>query len=158
MRASPRPVSFVRVSRARGSPGAQLACIALAGTLGAMGMLGHRRAGATEVFAAGGQQALAMLLPLPAAFAGILIHALWMVVWGFVLAALARLRPGRAGVLLAIGVAALAFVMTLLLPAPIVGPVATLTTGERALVHVVLGISLMIGMPLARPGDARADW
>lgn len=123
-----------------------------------MGMLGHRRAGATEVFAAGGQQALAMLLPLPAALAGVLIHTVWMLVWGFALAALAPVRGGRGAMLLALAVAALAFVVTLLLPAPIVGPVATLTTGERALVHVVLGISLLIGTRLARPGDARADW
>jgi hypothetical protein len=130
----------------------RIICIALAGTVGAIGTLGHRRGGATEPFAAsgfalapGGSQIGAVLLGLAA-------HAAWIVLWSLVLAALVqRLRsPGAS--LLAVVVAAMAFVVSLVVAVAIGGPVATLPTAARALVHVVLAISFVLGMRLAPRG------
>ena len=146
-------VCFVRVSRAVISLGVRIACVALAGTVGAMGMLGYRRGGVTEMFAAGGlllapgaSRSLALLI-------GLAIHIVWIGVWSVVFAAFMqrdrRLRASIAAVI----VAMLAFGAAIVAPAGIASPLATLPASERAVVHVVLAISFVIGMRLALTGD-----
>jgi hypothetical protein len=130
----------------------QVACIALAGTVGAMGTLGHRRGGALELFGAAGHLLVARAPLILATIAGIVIHSLWMLLWASVLLALSRNHRGLRSSLEVAAVAVLAFAASLVLPAALVGPVATLTPGERALVHLVLGVSLVIGMRLAFRG------
>src|SRR5688500_12696801 len=143
-----------RVSRASGSLRVRIACIALAGTVGAMGMLGYRRGGAVELFAAGGHLLFTRAAPVLASVIGVVIHGLWMLLWAVILVALARHHGFFRASLEAAAIAAVAFAAALTLPSSLIGPVATLTIGERALVHVVLGISLMLGMRLAPLGDA----
>jgi hypothetical protein len=130
----------------------QIACIALAGTVGAMGTLGHRRAGALELFGAAGHLLVASAPLIVAAIAGVVVHALWMLLWASVLLALSRKHRGLRLSLEVAAVAAIAFAVSLVLPAVVVGPVATLAVGERALVHLVLGVSLYLGMRLAFRG------
>ena len=134
----------------------RIACIALAGTIGAMGMLGHRRGGAIELFAAGGHLLVSRAAPIVASAIGIVIHGVWMLLWAIVLVALARHHGGLRASLATLVVAAVAFAAAIALPSSLIGPVATLTIGERALVHVVLALSLMLGMRLAPLGDAGA--
>ena len=117
-----------------------------------MGMLGHRRAGALELFGAAGHLLVARAPLILATIAGIVIHALWMLLWAGILLALPQGHRGLRSALGAAVVAAIAFVASVMLPAAIVGPVATLAVGERALVHIVLGVSLVIGMRLAFRG------
>ena len=134
----------------------RIACIALAGTLGAMGMLGHRRGGAVELLAAGGHLLISRAPPALASLAGIVIHALWMALWAHALVTVARHHRGPRATLEAMGIAAAAFGAAVALPAVVVGPVATLTIGERALVHIVLALSLVIGIRVIPAGDVRA--
>jgi len=155
LRESARTVSFVPVPREPGGPGVRIACIGLAGTLGALGMLGHRRGGAIELLATGGHLLIPHAPSAVAALTGLLIHALWMVVWGYALVALTRQRRGLRASLAALVVAAAAFGTAVVVPAMLLGPVASLTTGERVLVHIVLALSLIIGTRLAFAGDAR---
>ena len=124
-----------------------------------MGMLGHRRAGALEVFAAGGA-------PLPGSFPvavdaalGIVIHGLWMLLWAVLLVSVARHGRGLGAMLLAVVVAALAFAISgaAIVPGGLLGPLATLTPGERALVHLVLATSLILGLRLALRGDGQGS-
>ena len=119
-----------------------------------MGMLGYRRGGAIELFAAGGHLAFSRVAPALASVIGVVIHAAWMLLWALILVALARHHRALRMVIDATVVAAAAFVATIALPSAFIGPVATLTMGERVLVHLVLGISLMLGMRLAPSGDA----
>jgi hypothetical protein len=134
----------------------RIACIALAGTVGAMGMLGYRRGGAVELFAAGGHLVFSRAAPLVASVIGVVIHGAWMLLWAIILVALARHHRGMRVSVEAVAIAAVAFAAALALPSSMIGPVATLTIGERAVVHVVLAISLMLGMRLAPLGDAGA--
>ena len=134
----------------------RIACIALAGTIGAMGMLGYRRGGAIELFAAGGHLLFSRAAPILASTIGVVIHGAWMLLWAVLLVALARHHGGLRASLEAAAIAAVAFAAALALPSSLIGPVATLTIRERALVHVVLAVSLMLGMRLAPLGDVRA--
>ena len=118
-----------------------------------MGMLGHRRGGAIELFAAGGHLVFSGAAPILASAIGMLIHGVWMLLWAAILVALARHHRGLRMSFEALAVAAIAFAAALALPSSLIGPVATLTIRERVVVHVVLGISLMLGMRLAFPGD-----
>ena len=121
-----------------------------------MGMLGHRRGGAVELFAAGGHLVISGAAPVVASLIGLVIHGVWMLLWSLVVVAIARHRGALWPLLAATAVGAVAFLATLIVPSSFIGPVATLTTGERALVHVVLAVSLMIGMRLAPGGDVRS--
>ena len=146
------PVCFVRVPPARMSLGVRLACVALAGTVGAMGMLGHRRGGVTAMFAEGGHLLAPALSPPVAVLGGLVIHMAWVAAWSVLFAALMqRHRRPRASVA-AIVVAALALGATFIVPLAVAGPLATLPAIERMLVHVVLAISLVMGMRLAPLG------
>ena len=147
-----RPVCFVRVSTAPLSLGVRLTCIALAGTVGAIGMLSHRRGGVTDPFAASGAALTTGLSPAAATLLGLAIHVGWMALWSVLLAALVQRVRGPSASLVAIAVAALAFVVSLVVAAAIAGPVATLPTAARILVHVVLAISFVLGMRLAPRG------
>lgn len=118
-----------------------------------MGMLGYRRGGAVELFAAGGHLVFSRAAPILASVIGVLIHGAWMLLWAVILVAFARHHGGLRATLEAAAVAIVAFAAALALPSSLIGPVATLTIGERVLVHVVLGISLILGMRLAPLGD-----
>ena len=146
------PVCFVRVSTAPLSLGVRIICIALAGTVGAIGTLGHRRGGVTAPFAASGFGLAPGSSQLSAVLLGLTVHVAWIVLWSVVLAALVqRVRRPRAS-LVAVAVAASAFVVSTVVAAPLAGPVAALPTAPRALVHVVLAISFVLGMRLAPRG------
>lgn len=119
-----------------------------------MGMLGHRRGGAIELFAAGGHLVFSRAAPILASVIGVVIHGAWMLLWAVILVALARHHRGLRMSIEAVAVAVVALSAALALPSSLIGPVATLTVRERVLVHVVLGISLMLGMRLALPDDA----
>ncbi len=119
-----------------------------------MGMLGYRRGGVIELFAAGGQLVFDSAAPIVASVIGVVIHGAWMLLWSLLLVAIARHHRALRMSIEAAAVAIVAFVAALTLPSSLVGPVATLTIGERALVHIVLGISLMLGMRLAFNGMA----
>ena len=116
-----------------------------------MGMLGHRREGVLELFAAGGGMLSSRFPQGVDALLGLVIHALWMLFWGVLLVSLARNQGGACAALTAIAVAALAFVVATLAPMPsgLFGPIAVLEMRERVLTHVVLALSLVIGMRLA---------
>jgi hypothetical protein len=134
------------------SLGVRIACVALAGTVGAMGMLGHRRGGITATFAEGGRLLAPTVSGPVAVVGGLLIHVAWVAAWSVVFAALMqRHRRPRASVT-AIVVAALALGATFIVPFTVGGPLATLPAIERTLVHVVLAISLVMGMRLAPLG------
>ena len=145
-------VCFVPVSTALLSLGVRIICIALAGTVGAIGTLGHRRGGVTEPFAASGFALAPGLSQAGAVILGLVVHIAWIVVWSAMLAALVqRVRSPRAS-LMAVAVAALAFIVSLVVAATIAGPMATLPMAARVLVHVVLAISFVLGMRLAPLG------
>ena len=144
-----------RVSRAPASLGVRVACIALAGTVGAMGMLGHRRGGAVELFAAGGRVLAGGAGTGLAATVGVMVHAAWMLLWAVVFVAIARHHRGRRSSLEAAAVSVVALASAIVLPATLAGPVATLSIGARVVVHIVLALSLMLGMRLAPLGDVR---
>ena len=145
-------VCFVPVPRAVISLGMRIACVALAGTVGAMGMLGYRRGGVTEMFAAGGQLLAPGVSRSLALVVGLAIHVVWIGAWSVALAAfMQRDRRLRASIA-AVVVATLAFGAAIVAPAGIAGPLATLPPTERAVVHVVLALSFVIGMRLAPEG------
>ena len=148
-----RGVCFVAVQRPRTSLAVRMTCIAAAGTLGAMGLFGHRNEGIAALFADGGRRLTRDASPWGAAFAGLVIHVVWVAVWSALFAALMQRgrRPGAS--IPALLVAALALGASFVLPDGLVGPVATLATPERTLVHLVLGISFALGMRLAPMGD-----
>jgi hypothetical protein len=133
--------------------GAGITWVALAGTVGALGMLGHRRDGMIAAFVAGGHLLLPQLASSAAAAIGLMIHGLWIAAWSILFAAfMQRDRRSHAAIPAAV-IALVAFAVSLLLPQAIVGPLATLSTAERGLVHVVLAVSLALGMRLAPRGD-----
>jgi hypothetical protein len=132
--------------------GAGITWVALAGTVGALGMLGQRRDGMAAPFVAGGHLLLPQLSPSAAAAIGLMVHGIWVAAWSILCAALVqRDRRSRAAIPAAI-VALIAFGVSLVLPHAIVGPLATLSMPERGLVHVVLAVSLALGMRLAPRG------
>ena len=145
-------VCFVPVSRPVASLGARITCVALAGTAGALGTLAQRRGGVVELLATGGYLLAPGVSRFAAATGGLVIYAVWIAVWSVVFAALMqrdrRPNPSIAAVI----VAALALVLSFLLPAALGGPLATLPAPERILVHAVLALSLIIGMRLAPRG------
>ena len=147
-----RGVCFVAVQRPRTSLAVRMTCIAVAGTLGAMGLFGHRRGGVGAMFADGGRRLAPDASPWGGAVAGLLIHVVWIAVWSALFAALMQRgrRPGAS--IHALLVAGLALGASFLLPDGLVGPVATLPTPERMLVHLVLGVSFALGMRLAPAG------
>ena len=120
-----------------------------------MGMLGHRRGGVVELFAAGGRLIMGGAGPALASIVGLLVHGAWMMLWAIIFVAIARHHRGRRTSLEAAAVAAVALAAAIALPAMLVGPVATLTIAARAVVHIVLAVSLMLGMRLAPLGDVR---
>ena len=151
-----RPVCFVRVPRAPISLGVRITCIALAGTIAALGMFGHRRGGITDPFAGGGHLLSPGGSPIAAIFVGIAIHVVWIAAWSMLLAAFAqRDRRGRASIG-AVIVAALALGVSMIAPPSLGGPLATLEIPERVVVHVVLAIAFLLGMRLAPRGDGPA--
>ena len=106
-----------------------------------------------ELFAAGGHL-LAPRVPVAIAWlVGIVIHAAWMLHWAVSMVALARHDRGIRASVEGTVVATVAFAVSVVLPGAVLGPVATLTIGERALVHVVLALSLILGIRLAFAGD-----
>ena len=132
--------------------GAGIAWVALAGTVGALGMLGHRRGGVMEPFVTGGQALLPGIPSGAAAGLGLLMHALWIAAWSLLFAApMQRDRRAHAAIPAAV-VALIAFAISLGLPAAFVGPLAALSTAERGLVHVVLAVALALGMRIAPRG------
>ena len=120
-----------------------------------MGMLGHRRGGAVELFAAGGHLIASGAAPIVALVIGVAVHGGWMLLWSLLTVAIVRHHGMLRAAVAAIVVGALALAAALTLPSLLIGPLATLTVGERALVHVVLTLSLMLGMRLAPPGDVQ---
>ena len=148
-----RPVCFVPVPRPSVSLGIRIACVAFAGTAGALAMLAQRRGGVVEMFATHGTSLASGGSPLAAAAVGLVIHVLWVVAWSLAFAAFVqRLRRPHAA-LAALVIATLAFVVSFLVAGAYGGPVAMLPIPERVLVHAVLAISLGIGMRLAPEGD-----
>jgi hypothetical protein len=134
------------------SLGVRIACIALAGTVGAVGMLGHRRGGIAEPFAASGLLLAPGATRAMAIIGGFVIHVAWVAAASAVLAAfMQRDRRTGASIVAAI-LAALVLVATIVVPAAMGGPLATLPMAERAVVCAVLAISLALGMRLAPGG------
>ena len=120
-----------------------------------MGMLGHRRAGALELFAAGGWLIQPRASQWAPALIGMVIHGVWVLLWSMLLVSIAGHHRGMRATLDVIATATVAFATAVLLPSPLVGPLATLTTGELVLVHLVLAMSMVIGMRLAPPRVTR---
>jgi hypothetical protein len=147
-----RAVCFVRVSVQPRSPGATIAPIVIAATVGALITLGARRGGALEPFIAGGQ----LLIPGAARWAagavGALLHGAWMSAWSALYGTVLSVRHGWRPIADAAGIAAVAFGISLLLPDALLGPVATLTFAEQLFLHVLLALSLATGMRLAPVG------
>jgi hypothetical protein len=145
-------VCFVPVPRPVVSLGARLTCVALAGTAGALGMLAQRRGGIADMAAAAGYAFAPGVSRFAAATGGFVIHLVWVALWSVVLAAWMQRdrRPNPS--IAALIIAALALATSFIVPAAIGGPLATLPTPERIVVHVVLAISLIIGMRLAPGG------
>jgi hypothetical protein len=130
----------------------RIACVALAGTIGAVGMLGHRRGGVTELLAAGGHALIPAAPQIGAVMVGTAILALWLLMWSAMTAAAMQRTRGQYAAVIALLVAAVALAASLVVPDAIGGPTGTLTTAERTLVHGVLAVSLLLGMRLAPPG------
>ena len=128
------------------------ACVAAAGTIGALGMLGHRRDGIGSLFAAGGERLAPAASHAGAVLLGLVIHVVWIAAWTALFAAFTQ-RERRFGASIpALIVAAIAFGVSFIVPEALGGPLATLPTPERALVHLVLAISFVLGMRLAPAG------
>ena len=128
------------------------ACVAAAGTIGALGMLAHRRAGVGALFATGGERLAPTASLWGAALLGLVIHVAWIAVWSALFAAFTQ-RERRSGASIpALIVAVIAFGVSFAIPEALGGPLTTLPTAERALVHLVLAISLVLGMRLAPAG------
>lgn len=134
------------------SLGVRIACVALAGTIGAMGMLGHRRGGIAELFAAGGHLLTPGVSRSAAVLGGLVIHVVWMAAWSVLFAAFVQRDRRPHASIAAVVVAALAFGASIVTPVALGGPLATLPPTERAVVYVVLAISFVIGMRLAPQG------
>jgi hypothetical protein len=117
-----------------------------------MGMLALRRGGVAEFLATSGYLLAPGVSRVAAATGGLVIYAAWVAVWSVVFAALMQRdrRPNPSITAILVGVFALA--ASSVVPAAIGGPLATLPAPERILVHVVLTISLVIGMRLAPRG------
>jgi hypothetical protein len=147
-----RVVCFVRVSSPPRSPGASVAPIVIAATVGALLTLGVRRGGALEPFIGGGQLLIPGAARWVAAAIGGLLHGAWMAAWSALYGTVARDRSGWRPMADAAGIAALAFVVALILPEALLGPTGTLTTPERIFFHVLLAIALGAGMRLAPDG------
>jgi len=144
-----RPVCFVRVSQSSVSPGVRVACITVAATLGALVTLGARHAGVTELFAAGGHLAVSGAAVGVAALMGAVIHALWFSLWTALYAFVARAHRGLRTLGDAVLLAGVAYGCAAVAPS-LAGPVSTLMTSEKVLVHVLLALALATGMRLAR--------
>jgi hypothetical protein len=115
-------------------------------------MLGYRRAGISALFAAGGERLAPAASQWGAALLGLVIHIAWVAVWSAVFAALTQ-RERRFGASIpALTVAAIALGVSFVVPEALGGPVATLPTTERTLVHLVLAVSFVLGMRLAPAG------
>ena len=142
-------VCFVPVPPSPRSPGANLAPIVIAATVGALLTLGSRRGGVLEPFITGGL----LLIPGAARWAGgligALLHGAWMSAWSALYGTVAQTHRGWRPLGDAAGIALLALVASLLLPDELLGPIGSLTTPERVLVHLVLGVALGAGMRLA---------
>jgi hypothetical protein len=145
-------VCFVPVPTARMSHGVRIACIALAGTVGALGMLGHRRGGITELFAAAGRLVTPGAPESAAVLLGLAIHVIWIALWSALLAAFTQPDRRSRTSIAAVIVAALALAASLVVSAVVVGPLGTLSLAARTVAHVVLAVSFIIGMRLAPQG------
>lgn len=147
-----RPVCFVRVSTPWQGLGVRVVCVALAGTVGAIGMLGHRRDGMAAPFAASGSGLVPGASLAGSILLGLTVHLAWMAVWSLVFAALAQRVRRPPAALVAVAVAGMAFVFSTIVGGGVAGPAATLPTAARAVVHIVLAVSLVIGLRLAPRG------
>lgn len=105
-----------------------------------------------ELFAAGGHLLVPSLSRTVAALLGALIHGAWILIWSALLAAFLRRRHGATASRPAAVLSAIALGASLLFPAAVAGPISTLTIAEAVLVHVVLALSLIIGLRLAPKG------
>jgi hypothetical protein len=146
-------VCFVAVPSPLASLGLRISCVSLAGTIGALGMLGHRRGAVGGLFAASGQLLMPSANDSLGVLLGLAMHCGWILVWSFVLAAVVQRRRGSHAALIAAAVALIALGVSVITPAAIGGPMATLPIPARALVHGVMAISFVIGMRLAPGGD-----
>src|SRR5688500_15073934 len=91
-----RAVCFVPVQRPLARLGAWIASVAVAGTVGALGMLGYRRDGIGALFAAGGESLAPAASPGGAALVGLVIHVAWVAAWSALFAAFMQ-RGRRSG-------------------------------------------------------------
>jgi hypothetical protein len=83
---------------------------------------------------------------------GALLHGAWMSAWSALYGTVARTRHGWRPIRDAVGIAALAYGVALLLPDALLGPIATLTMAEQLLLHLLLAVGLGAGMRLAPVG------
>ena len=148
-----RPVCFVPVPRPSVSLGIRIACVAFAGTAGALAMLAQRRGGIVEMFATHGSSLAPGGSRVVAAAGGLAIHIVWVLAWSLAFAAFAQRHRRPNAALAALVTATLAFGISSLVAPAYGGPVAMLPIAERILVHAVLAVSLAIGMRLAPEGD-----
>jgi hypothetical protein len=131
------------------SPGVRIAFITVAATVGALVTFGARHAGAGELFAAGGHLAIQGASVSFAAVAGGVIHVFWISLWSALYAIVARAHRGARTVVDAALVAGAAYVCSMVVPF-LAGPLSTLMTSEKVVIHLVLALALAIGMRLAR--------
>ena len=148
--ASLRAVCFVRVPFTRIRLGVRVACITVAATLGGLVTLGSRHGGVVELFAAGGWALLPAAGVGVTAVAGAVIHTVWITVWTLLYALVARAHRGWQAFAGAVATAVLAYAMAPLVGLGAVGPMSIVTTGERAMLHLVFAFALAAGMRLAR--------
>lgn len=126
--------------------------IAGAATAGALVGLGWRHGAALDPFTFAGRAMLGAVRDGVAVLAGVGLHVAWTMVWGICFTVVAAPLRGARLMLAALAFAtALWAVSTLALPgvSPIVR-VAGLTITRTLFVYLVLAISLVMGMRLAR--------
>jgi hypothetical protein len=115
-------------------------------------MLGYRRGGIGDFFAAAGERLSPAASRSGAALLGLVIHVAWIATWSALFAAFMQ-RGRRSGASIpAFLVAALALGVSFVVPDALGGPLATLPAPERALGHLVLAVSFVLGMRLAPAG------
>jgi hypothetical protein len=112
-------------------------------------MLGSRRAGVGELFAAGGHLALSGAPVWLAVVIGAVMHTLWVWLWSALYAFVARAHRGWRTLAGAAVVAVVAYACAAVAPS-LAGPVSTLMPSEKILVHLILALALAAGMRLAR--------
>jgi hypothetical protein len=139
----------VRVRHPPRSPGARIAPIVIAATVGALLTLGAPRGGVLEPFVAAGQLLIPGAARWVAVGIGALLHGAWMSAWSALYGTVVQTTHGWRPWADAAGVAAIAFGVSFLVPDALLGPIATLTTPERLFLHLLLAVALGAGMRLA---------